>query len=90
MDKVKKYLRLSMLIGFIVDLFMVIIFIVPALRIIVFGESPQFHTPQYEWAMRLVGSCGLYITISLFWASLKPIERKDILLFIVFPLMLCA
>jgi hypothetical protein len=40
--------------------------------------------------MRLVGSLGATWTIILFWASKKPFERKDILLFTVFPLMFGA
>jgi hypothetical protein len=79
-----------MIIGGIVDLFMVLIFVTPFLRILVFGESDQFHTPQYEWAMRLVASLGAAWTMLLFWAAKRPFERKDVLLFTVFPLMLGA
>jgi hypothetical protein len=79
-----------MIIGGIVDLLMVLIFITPFLRILVFGESDQFHTSQYEWGMRLVGSLGAAWTVLLFWAAKKPFERKDILLFTVFPLMFGA
>jgi hypothetical protein len=79
-----------MIIGGIVDSIMVIIFLTPFLRIFVFGESSVFHTPQYEWNMRLIGSLGAAWTTLLFWASRKPFERKDILFFTVFPLMFGA
>ena len=69
---------------------MVLVFLVPTLRVLIFGENAQFHTPQYEWAMRLVASMGLAWTVLLFWAARKPLERKAILLFTVFPLMLGA
>lgn len=89
-NKLENYLKIAMIIGGFIDLIMVVIFLVPALRIIIFGENPQFHTPQYEWAMRLIGSLGSGWTVLLFWASRKPFERKDILLFTVFPLMMGA
>ena len=88
--KIINWLKTAMIVGGIVDLIMVIIFIIPVLRIFVFGENPQFHTSQYEWSMRLVGSLGAAWTIILFWASKKPFDRKDILLFTVFPLMFGA
>lgn len=92
MNKAKIILQLkySMIIGCIVDLFMVFIFLIPFLRVLIFGEDSQFHTPQYEWSMRLIASLGAAWTILLFWAAKKPLERKDILLFTVFPLMFGA
>lgn len=85
-----KRLKFSMIIGGVVDLLMVVIFIIPYLRIFVFGENPEYHSGQYEWSMRLIGSLGAAWTFLLFWASQKPFERKDILLFTVFPLMFGA
>ena len=79
-----------MIIGGLVDLIMVIIFITPFLRILIFAESTDFHTPQYEWGMHLIGSLGAVWTVTLFWAAKQPFERKDILLFTVFPLMFGA
>ena len=38
----------------------------------------------------MIGSLGATWTIVLFWASIRPFERKDILLFTVFPLMFGA
>ena len=89
-EKITRLLKISMIIGGIVDAFMVIIFLTPFLRIFIFGESSGFHTSQYEWGMRLVGSLGAAWTVMLFWASKKPFERKDILFFTVCPLMLGA
>jgi hypothetical protein len=83
-------LRISMIVGAVVDLLMVIIFFIPALRILIFGENQIFHTQQYEWGMRLVGSLGAAWTVLLFWASKKPLERKDVLFITVFPLMFIA
>ena len=48
------WVKLALNIGGVIDAFMGLVFLVPALRILVFGESVQFHTPQYEWAMRLI------------------------------------
>lgn len=89
-EKINRLLKISMIIGGIVDSIMVIIFLTPFLRILVFGESSSFHTPQYEWSMRLLGSLGAAWTTLLFWASREPFERKDILFFTVFPLMFGA
>jgi hypothetical protein len=89
-EKITKLLKISMIIGGIVDSFMVIILITPVLRILIFGENPGVQTPQYEWSMRLLGSMGAAWTVLLFWASKKPFERKDILFFTVFPLMFGA
>jgi hypothetical protein len=86
-NEIGNWLKKAMLAGGIVDSFMVIFFLIPALRILVFGENFQFHTPRYEWAMRVIASIGATWTITLFWASKKPFERKDILLLTVFPLM---
>ncbi len=88
--KIIQLLKLSMIVGGVVDLLMIIIFFIPVLRILIFGEDQIFHTQQYEWGMRLVGSLGAAWTVLLFWASRKPFERKDILLFTVFPLMFIA
>jgi hypothetical protein len=89
-ERITGLLKISMIIGGIVDSCMVIILITPFLRIFILGESPSFHTPQYEWSMRLLGSLGSAWTVLLFWASKKPFERKDILLFTVVPLMFGA
>ncbi len=89
-EKIAVLLKISMIVGGIVDSFMVIIFLTPILRILIFGENPAVHTPQYEWSMRLLGSLGAAWTALLFWASKKPLERKDILFFTVFPLMFGA
>jgi hypothetical protein len=89
-EKIAGLLKISMIIGGIVDSFMVIVFITPTLRILIFGESSAIHTSQYEWSMRLLGSIGAAWSVLLFWASKKPFERKDILFFTVFPLMFGA
>jgi hypothetical protein len=63
------WLKLALNTGGVIDAFMGLVFLVPALRILVFGENVQFQTPQYEWAMRLVASLGLAWTMLLFWAA---------------------
>lgn len=88
MEKITKRLRSAMIVGCIVDAVMVLIFSVPILRIIIFGENSLYHTDLYEWAMRLVASVGAGWTLLLFWAALKPFERKDVLILTVFPLLL--
>jgi hypothetical protein len=88
--KTLDWLKLALHTGGVIDTFMVLIFLVPTLRVLIFGEDAQFHTPQYEWAMRLVASLGLAWTIALFWAARKPLERKAVLLLTVFPLMFGA
>jgi hypothetical protein len=86
-EKITKRLKTCMITGFVVDACMVVIFILPSLRVMVFGENPVLQTPLYEWGIRLVGSLGAGWTLLLLWASRKPLKRKDILLFTVFPLM---
>ena len=88
--KTLDWLKLALNTGGVIDALMVLIFLVPTLRILIFGEDAQSHTPQYEWAMRLVASLGLAWTMLLFWAARKPLERKAALLFTVFPLMFGA
>ena len=89
-NKTVNWLKLALNIGGVIDAFMVLIFLIPASRILVFGENVQFQTPQYEWAMRLIASLGLAWTMLLFWAAKKPLERKAALLLTVFPLMFGA
>ena len=84
------WVKLALNIGGVIDAFMGLVFLVPALRTLVFEESVQFHTPQYEWAMRLIASLGFAWTVVLFWAARKPHDRKAVLLFTVFPLMFGA
>ena len=82
--------RLALNIGGVIDALMGLVFLVPALRVLIFGENTQFPTPQYEWAMRLIASLGFAWTVVLFWAAKRPLERKEALLFTVVPLMLGA
>jgi hypothetical protein len=87
-NKINRYLKFCMITGGIVDAIMDIIIFIPALRILIFGENPEFHTPQYQWAMGMLGSIGAAWTLLLFWASIKPFDRKDILLLTIFPLLI--
>ena len=55
--------RLALNIGGVIDALMGLVFLVPALRVLIFGENTQFHTPQYERAMRLIASLGFAWTV---------------------------
>ena len=69
----------------IVDLFMAIIFLTPFLRIIIFGESGQFHTPQYEWSTRLIGSLGATLHGQYYYSGLqKSLLKKKMYCYLLY------
>ncbi len=44
-NRITNWLKMALVIGCLVDLCMVIIFIIPFLRMTIFGENPQVDTP---------------------------------------------
>lgn len=85
--KITKLIKIAFWIGAITDAVAAQIMIFPKLRVYIFGADNFSITTEYRYALGLGAALMLGWTALLIWASLKPIERKDILILTVFPVI---
>jgi len=83
----KKLLIASYWIGIIVDAIATLLLFSPTIANAVFQPLPFETGPVYLYVSRVAGALMLGWTVLLFWAQLKPIERADILLITLFPVV---
>ena len=74
-------------IGIIADGISTIVLLSPELAKASFGLQTIPSSGPYLYVSRLAASLMLGWTILLFWADRKPVERKEILLITVFPVV---
>ena len=83
----KRLLVTSYWIGIIADaVATVLLFSLTVAEIILHPQSFQI-TPIYLYVSRVAGALMLGWTVLLFWAQQKPVERADILLITIFPVV---
>jgi hypothetical protein len=83
----KKLLITSYWIGIVADAIATLLLFSPTLANFVFQPQP-FEIPElYLYVTRVAGALMLGWTVLLFWAKSKPIERADILLITLFPVV---
>lgn len=82
-----KLLKIAFWIGAVTDGIAAIIMIFPQLRSCLFGSDNLIITPQYRYALGLGAALMVGWTVLLIWGSLKPLERKGILLITIFPVI---
>ena len=83
----KKLLFISYWIGIIADAIATLLLFSPTVADSVLQPLPFEATPMYLYVSRVAGALMLGWTVLLFWAQLKPIERADILLITLFPVV---
>lgn len=83
----KKLLITSYWIGIIADAAATLLLFSPTVANVVLRPQTFEITPVYLYVSRVAGALMLGWTVLLFWAQLKPIERADILLITLFPVV---
>jgi hypothetical protein len=83
-----KMLKTAFWIGAITDGLAAIIMILPKLGAYFFGHEDVEITPEYRHALGMGAALMVGWTVLLIWGSLKPLERKGILIITVFPVII--
>lgn len=82
-----KLLKTAFWIGAITDGLAAIIMIFPELRVHLFDTENFSITHNYRYALGMAAALMTGWTVLLIWGSLKPIERKGLLIITVFPVI---
>jgi hypothetical protein len=82
-----KTLKIAFWIGAITDGLAAIIMIFPTWRIYIFGPDNVEITQAYRYSLGMGAALMVGWTILLFWGSIKPLERKGLLIITVFPVI---
>lgn len=83
----KKLLITSYWIGIIADAAATVLLFSPAVANIILQPQTFPITPIYLYVSRVAGALMSGWTVLLFWAQRKPVERVDILLITLFPVV---
>jgi hypothetical protein len=83
----KKLLIISYWIGIVADAVATLLLFSPTLANLVLRSQPFEISAAFLFVSRIAGGLMLGWTVLLFWAQLKPIERADILLITLFPVV---
>lgn len=78
---------MSYWIGILADALATVILFSPALANAVFQPRTFEPSANYLYVSRIAGALMLGWTVLLVWAQLKPVERADILLLTLFPVV---
>jgi hypothetical protein len=83
----KKLLMISYWIGILADALATVPLFSPAVANLVFQPRTFEISATYLYVSRIAGALMFGWTVLLFWAQLKPVERADILLITLFPVV---
>jgi hypothetical protein len=83
----KKVLITSYWIGIVADAIATLLLFSPTLANLILQPQPFEISEVYLYITRVAGALMLGWTVLLFWAKSKPIERADILLITLFPVV---
>lgn len=83
----KKVLVISYWIGIIADAAATVLLFSPTIAKFALQPQPFEISAAYLYVTRVAGALMLGWTVLLFWGQLKPIERADILLITLFPVV---
>jgi len=83
----KKLLVISYWIGIVADAVATVLLFSPAIAKFVLQPQPFEISAAYLYITHIAGALMLGWTVLLFWAQLKPVERADILLITLFPVV---
>lgn len=83
----KKLLITSYWIGIIADAIASLLLFSPTIVGLILQPKPFELSPVYLYVSRIAGALMLGWTVLLYWAQRKPVERVDILLIMLFPVV---
>ena len=83
----RKLLLTSYWIGILADALATVLLFSPTVAGLVLQPRPFEISASYLYVSRIAGALMLGWTVLLFWAQIKPIERADILLLTLFPVV---
>jgi hypothetical protein len=83
----KRLLVISYWIGIVDDAAATVLLFSPSVANFVLQPQPFEISAAYLYITRIAGALMLGWTVLLFWAQLKPVERADILLITLFPVV---
>jgi hypothetical protein len=83
----KKFLIASYWIGIIADALATLLLFSPTVASLVLQPQPFEMSAVYLYVSRIAGALMFGWTVLLFWAQRKPVERADILLVTLFPVV---
>ncbi len=83
----RKLLIISYWIGIVADAAATLLLFSPTIANFALQPQPFEISATYLYVSRVGGALMLGWTVLLFWAQLKPIERADILLITLFPVV---
>jgi hypothetical protein len=86
-DTIATLLRIAFLVGAITDGLAIIPMLSRRVSSALFGGDPARPRPEYRYAMGLGASLMAGWTVLLLWGAVRPIERRDLLLITVFPVL---
>jgi hypothetical protein len=87
MDTATTLLRISFLVGAITDGLAIIPMIFPRIGSSLFGGDITRLGAEYRYAMGIGSSLMAGWTALLIWGAINPIERRDILIITLFPVI---
>jgi len=87
LDTATTMLRISFLVGAITDGLAIIPMVFPRIGSVLFGGDLTRLGPEYHYAMGIGASLMAGWTALLIWGAISPIERRDILLLTLVPVI---
>jgi hypothetical protein len=79
--------KIAFLVGAATDALAVIPMLSPRIGTALFGGDPSRNGPGYRFAMGIAASLLAGWTCLLLWGAADPLERRDILLLTIFPVV---
>jgi len=80
-------IQISFLLGAVTDGFAIIPMLSHRVGVALFGGGSSGNSTEYRYAMGIAASLMAGWTLLLLWGAANPIERRDILLLTVFPVI---
>ena len=87
MDTAKTMLRISFLVGAVTDGLAIIPMVFPRIGVALFGADSSRLGAEYRYAMGIGASLMAGWTVLLVWGAINPIERRDILILTLVPVI---
>ena len=84
---VTRLARIAFLVGAVTDGLAVLPMLSRRVGVKLFGGDASNDRPEYRFAMRLGASLMAGWTVLLLWGAIRPIERRDLLLLTVVPVV---